>query len=309
MRARLLPYWLAGQPGAGLTLADAAQRSGGRLPARLRPHRRRPAGCCSTAGRAERADYRDVVPLLAADAEVVVPDLRGFGESDRHDRPPAEAYSAAAQAASVLALIEELGLDRAGARRLRRRQPDRAGDRRRRGPDASGRWSSPRRCRASASGSSPPPPSASSGTSPSTSSPLAEQLLDGRRTRSATTWPLLGALVARPASLPDPDRPRRSSSRCTRDPARSRLDRLVPLRRGRRRDGAEERAPAPEDRIARPTTVLWGEHEPLYPPAWSDRSDEYYADFAARPLDGVGHFTPLEAPQRVATATVQGLRR
>ena len=30
----------------------------------------------------DRTDYRDVVPLLSATADVVVPDLRGFGDSD-----------------------------------------------------------------------------------------------------------------------------------------------------------------------------------------------------------------------------------
>ena len=43
----------------------------------------------------DRMDYRDVTPLLS-DCTVVVPDLRGFGESDKHPAPPAEAYSAAA---------------------------------------------------------------------------------------------------------------------------------------------------------------------------------------------------------------------
>ena len=80
----------------------------------------------------DRTDYEAVVPLLAPDFEVVVPDLRGFGASDKHLEPPAEAYSAAAQARSVVGLIDELGLDRAAARRLRHRQPDRAGDRARR---------------------------------------------------------------------------------------------------------------------------------------------------------------------------------
>src|SRR6266550_1292022 len=60
----------------------------------------------------DRTDYRDVVPLLSAAAEVVVPDLRGYGESDRHPADPAGQYSAAAQARSVVGLIEELGLHR-----------------------------------------------------------------------------------------------------------------------------------------------------------------------------------------------------
>jgi pimeloyl-ACP methyl ester carboxylesterase len=58
-----------------------------------------------------RRDYEDVVALLVGAFDVVVPDLRGFGESDRHDARPA-AYSADGQAASVLGLIDELRLDR-----------------------------------------------------------------------------------------------------------------------------------------------------------------------------------------------------
>src|ERR1019366_973197 len=54
-----------------------------------------------------RVDYREVVPRLTG-YDVVVPDLRGFGESDKHRSDPAAASSAAAQAASVIALIEEL---------------------------------------------------------------------------------------------------------------------------------------------------------------------------------------------------------
>ena len=58
-----------------------------------------------------RHDYREVLPRLAGHADVILPDFRGFGDSDRHDRPPREAYSANAQAASVLGLIRELDLD------------------------------------------------------------------------------------------------------------------------------------------------------------------------------------------------------
>ena len=57
----------------------------------------------------DRDDYREVVPRLAG-LDVIVPDLRGFGESDKHPASPAAAYSAAAQARSVVALIGELGL-------------------------------------------------------------------------------------------------------------------------------------------------------------------------------------------------------
>jgi pimeloyl-ACP methyl ester carboxylesterase len=45
----------------------------------------------------DRTDYADVLPLAAEAAEVVVPDLRGFGESDKHPAEPAAQYTAAAR--------------------------------------------------------------------------------------------------------------------------------------------------------------------------------------------------------------------
>ena len=60
----------------------------------------------------DRTDYRDVVPLVSAAADVVVPDLRGFGQSDKHRADPASQYTAAAQARGIAGLITELGLDR-----------------------------------------------------------------------------------------------------------------------------------------------------------------------------------------------------
>ena len=61
----------------------------------------------------DRTDYREVVPLVAAAADVIVPDLRGFGESDKHQADPASQYNASAQARSVIGLIGELALGRA----------------------------------------------------------------------------------------------------------------------------------------------------------------------------------------------------
>lgn len=60
----------------------------------------------------DRTDYAEVVPRLEAQADVVVPDLRGFGASDTHPRDPSEAYGVDAQARSVIDLIEHLGLER-----------------------------------------------------------------------------------------------------------------------------------------------------------------------------------------------------
>src|SRR5271156_5844874 len=60
----------------------------------------------------DHTDFRHVVPLLREDFDVVVPDLRGFGRSDKHRVDAFEGYGAAAQARSIAALIDELGLHR-----------------------------------------------------------------------------------------------------------------------------------------------------------------------------------------------------
>lgn len=36
-----------------------------------------------------------------------------------------------------------------------------------------------------------------------------------------------------------------------------------------------ERVPQPAERVAVPTRVSWPDHDPLFPPAWSDRLDQY----------------------------------
>ncbi len=55
-------------------------------------------------------------------------------------------------------------------------------------------------------------------------------------------------------------------------------------------------APPPSQRMTVPTDVLWQEHGPIFPRTWSDNLD----DERLHHLDGVGHFTPVEAPSTFA---------
>jgi pimeloyl-ACP methyl ester carboxylesterase len=66
-----------------------------------------------------------------------------------------------------------------------------------------------------------------------------------------------------------------------------------------------ETTPKAEDRIGTPTTVLWQEFDPIFPTQWSDRLNEFFVDVTLERLAGVGHYTPLEAPARFASA-IQG---
>ena len=69
-----------------------------------------------------------------------------------------------------------------------------------------------------------------------------------------------------------------------------------------------ERAPEPAARITVPATVLWPQYDPLFPREWSDRIAEFFAAAELTWLDGAGHFSPLEAPGKVAAAVVAAVK-
>ena len=255
----------------------------------------------------DRTDYRGVVPRITAAVEAVVPDLRGFGESDRHPAEPRSQYTAAAQARSIIALIEELGLSRpvlAGydigsriAQAVARERPDLAG----------------------ALVVSPPLP----GIGDRILSPRAQQefwyqpfhqlglsteLIDGRpdlvRTYLRHFWAHwsgpdfelghehlahLVSMYGRPGAFAASVAWYRSGA-------------------GSVATSVAEQVPGPAGRIAVPTTVLWPEHDPLFPRQWSDRLGEFFAEASLVYLDGVGHFTPREAAGGFAAAVIAAVR-
>lgn len=248
----------------------------------------------------DRKDYRDVTPLLTG-YTVVAPDLRGFGESDKHPATPPEAYSADAQARSVIGIMDELGLRSAVLA----------------GYDVGSRVAQttarlfPDRVRALVV--SPPLPGAGKRVlEPSAEREfwyqafhqlsLVEEIIDGRPDAVRAYLRHFWSHWSGPSFAP----------------ADAELVRLADLYGGpgaftasiawyRAGSGTvarslAEASPAPEDRIAVPTTALWPEFDPLFPPAWGDRLDEFFADATLTPLPGVGHFVPLEAAAEFAAA-------
>ena len=247
-----------------------------------------------------RTDHRALVPLLEG-FDVVVPDLRGFGESDKHVADPAEQYSAAGQARSVAGLLRELGLDSAivagydvgsrVAQALARDEPDLVSGlvlapplpgigRRILTPDAMREfWYQPFH-----------------------RLDLAERLIDGDadavRAYLRHFWEHwsgpglmvtdadLDALVehyAKPGAFVASINWYRAGS-------------------GGVAMSLAEQTPAPEDRIRQPTRVLWPEHDPLFPREWADWLGDFLADFTLTDMPGTGHFSPLEAPEAFAGA-------
>jgi pimeloyl-ACP methyl ester carboxylesterase len=254
----------------------------------------------------DRTDHQALVPLLEADAEVVVPDLRGFGASDKHPAPPAEAYSAAAQARSVLGLVDELGLA----------SPVLAGyDIGSRIAQAAAR-AAPDRVRALVV--SPPLPGGGRRVlepeaqrefwyQPFHNLRLVEELLDGRPEAVRAYLRHFWSHWSGPGFEPDDRRLDHLTEVYSPPGAMTASVAWYRAGSGMVAMSLAERAPAPEDRVAVPTTVLWPEHDPLFPPAWSDRLGEFFAALEEQHLPGVGHFTPVEAPEAFAAAIRRAL--
>lgn len=245
----------------------------------------------------DRHDHRAVLPQLEG-RRVVVPDLRGFGESDRRDPDPA-AYGADAQARSVLALVEELAL----------------------GPVVLAGYDVGSRVAQAAAAArpdlvralviSPPLPGAGRRVLDPHAQrefwyqafhplPLAQRLLDGRRDAVRAYLEHFWTHWSGPEYVPDPAELDRLADAYARPGAFTASVNWYRGGSGMVARSLVEQPPA--QRIATPTTVLWPEHDPLFPRAWSDRVGEWFADAEVRPLDGVGHFVPVEAPEAWARA-------
>ena len=252
----------------------------------------------------DRTDYREVAPLVAAQADVIVPDLRGFGESDKHEADRASQYNATAQARSVIGLVGELALGQvvvAGydvgsriAQAIARDRPDLV----------------------RALVVAPPLP----GIGDRILQPKAQQefwyqafhqlelctqLIDGQPDAlRAYLWHFWSHWSG-PGFEPTTDH----------------LDHLVGVyglpgafaasiawyRAGAGSVAASLAEQVPEHKIAVPTTVLWPEFDPLFPREWSDRIGEFFAAVTLTGLDGVGHFSPLEAPDAFAAGITTAL--
>jgi pimeloyl-ACP methyl ester carboxylesterase len=254
-----------------------------------------------------RSDYRLVASLLADAADVVVPDLRGFGESDKHPVSPDEGYTADAQARSVLGLLDELGLG-----------PVVLG-----GYDIGSRIAqtvarlAPDRVRALVV--TPPMPGAGQRLlDPAVLAEfwyqnfhrldLSERLLDGDRDALRTYLEHFWTRWSGPSFTPDGEDLDRRADTYAQPGAFTASIGWYRQGPGILVRGLTEQAPAPEDRLATPTHVLWPAHDPLFPAAWADRLDEFFTDVTVTPLPDSGHFVPLEAPEAFAAAIRAVLR-
>jgi pimeloyl-ACP methyl ester carboxylesterase len=237
------------------------------------------------------ADWHHVLPVLAARRRVVIPDLLGYGFSDKPDQP----YSLFAQADLVEALASDLGLD-AVALVTHDMGDSVGGELLARGIDGTLGFGVERRVL----------------TNGSIYLALAD-LTDGQKLLRSlpdaaladSTAPGAEALAAslRATLAPDAhadDDCAAMAELIVRGGGNRLLPRIIRYLDERavheaRWTGAIERHPAP-------VTVIWGDLDPIARFVMTERLLERRPDAVLVRLDGVGHYPMIEAPERFGAA-------
>lgn len=243
----------------------------------------------------DHTDFRHVVPLLGDELDVVVPDLRGFGRSDKPRVDPSDGYSAAAQARSIVALINELGLHQPviggydiGSRIAQTLAKD----------DPS---------LAKHLVLSPPLPGVGNrALSPSAQKefwyqtfhhlPLSDELIDGKRDAVRSYLQHFWMRWSGPTfTIADADLDHLVDVYCSPGAFTASIG-WYRAGGGTLATALSQQPPPPDRRISTPVSVLWPEHDPVFPREWSDRLDEFFTNAQLNTANGVGHFTPVECP-------------
>ena len=248
-------------------------------------------------------DWRRILPRLAGEGDALAPDLRGFGDSDKPDRPPEEAYTPPSLAADIGALLGHLGLSDvvvvahdigatvaqtlalAGAvavRALVLLNPPYLGIGRRRFeyPIQREHWYQHFHAQ-----------------------PWSDQLVGHDR---ETVLIYLSHFYDHWVGRKDAVRAHEFQAIVDEYARPGAVRGGFNYYRARwltRQQEFDEPARGPEGlAIDLPTVVLWGEEDPVIPVAWADRIPEFFPKSTVRRLAGVGHFVPFEAPDEVVGA-------
>jgi pimeloyl-ACP methyl ester carboxylesterase len=245
-------------------------------------------------------DWRRILPELAQFTAVVAPDLRGFGASAKPDWPAQNAYSAGAQAKSILALLDQLSVERivlAGydigsrvAQTLAQLDPDRIQALVLAAPVYPGFGTRPLEPAAQAERwyqhfHQLSQADALIGHDPETVRLYLAHFYDHWLGRKNALRPAefeeIVKVYAQPGAV-------RGSIAWYRSGSGSAQLALA--------QAAGTAVPAPS--ITQPTQVLWGEVDPILPAAWADRLSETFTQLlSVQILAGIGHFVPFEAPE------------
>lgn len=241
-------------------------------------------------------DWRRVLPRLAAFTSVIAPDLRGFGASAKPDWPVQTAYSADAQARNILALLDQLDVERivlAGydigsrvAQTLARLAPKRVHALVLAAPVYPGFGVRPlepaaQRERWYQHFHQLPHADALIGHDRETVrlylSHFYDHWLGNKQALRPAEFEEIVTAYAQPEAARGSIAWYRAGGGSGQMALAAGTTSLVP--------------------IAQPTAILWGEVDPILPAAWADRLSETFAHLrGVRILPGIGHFMPFEAP-------------
>lgn len=241
--------------------------------------------------------WRKNIPVLAEGFDVVAPDLRGFGDTEKPDLPAEEGYTTGDHAADLLGLVDHLGFEQFGivthdlgayvAQEFAREHPDRL-----RGifffdcpyPGIGKRWLAADRLDEIWYQSFHQQEMA------------ADLVGSSREATRAYFEHFLEHWAADEDAFDEADREAWVDNFSKPGNLQGGFNWYIAADEGRRRlmtEGAPEMDP-----IEVPVRVLWGEHDPVLDSAWADRLDEYFADCEFDEHEGAGHFAHYEDPER-----------
>ena len=245
--------------------------------------------------------WRRLMPLLRENFDLVAPDLRGFGDTEKPHAGPTDQVTADVLAEDLAALLDALSLDRPvglvshdigayAAQSFARRWPERVA-----GlfffncpyPGIGPRWAEPEHLKEIWYQSFHLLPWAADLVG---SSPEACGLYIGHFLRH---W------SADPQAF-DEDREAWIDNFLKPGNLQGGFNWYIGARRSRL---AVMRGEAPDlPPIATPTRVLWGGRDPVLKAEWMDRLPEFFSDLEASVADEAGHFVQMEQPELAAAA-------
>jgi pimeloyl-ACP methyl ester carboxylesterase len=252
-------------------------------------------------------DWRRVLVPLSGIADVIAPDFRGFGDSDKPDLPPAEGYTPEVLAEDLLALLDGLGISRAVvaaydigatvAQTLALRRPE--------------------RIRALALFNPAYPGIGKRRFDPSVQREFWYQhfhalawsdrlIAHDRETVRLYLEQFYDHWCGRKGSI----REREFEAIVDAYARPGAVRASIAYYRARAAARQAQAAEAPQaSQIPQPAVIAWGELDPVILAAWADRLQDTFPDHELSLLPGIGHFVPIEAPEETIATIRRALRK